>query len=139
MAEGSFANTSDYVRALIRDDRAKRAQAMLEAKLIEGLALWAGCRSNDAYWEGLKREVNGPDRQARAQAFAVTRRRILRRPAADRDVRQAALLIAGNNPKAAIGFVDAVRATEQLLLDAPAWAPPATTATAGWPACAGIS
>jgi toxin ParE1/3/4 len=49
----------------------------------------------------------------------VTERRILRRPAADRDVRQAALVIAADNPSAAIRFVDAVRATEKLLLDAP--------------------
>ena len=58
VAEGSFANASDYVRALIRDDRAKRAQATLEAKLLEGLESGPPIVADDAYWEGIKREVD---------------------------------------------------------------------------------
>ncbi len=58
VAEGSFANASDYVRALIRDDRAKRAQSKLEAKLLEGLESGPPVVADDAYWEDLKREVN---------------------------------------------------------------------------------
>lgn len=57
VAEGSFANVSDYVRALIRDDRAKRAQANLEAMLLEGLASGPPIEANDAYWEDLKARV----------------------------------------------------------------------------------
>jgi toxin ParE1/3/4 len=49
----------------------------------------------------------------------VTGRSIFRRPAADRDVREAAFAIADSNPTAAIRFVDAVRTTEELLLDSP--------------------
>jgi len=49
----------------------------------------------------------------------VKRRLIVRRPLADHDVREAAHAIANNNLRAAIRFVDAVRATEELLLDAP--------------------
>jgi len=57
VAEGSFANASDYVRALIRDDRVKRAQASLEAKLLEGLASGPPIEATDAYWEDLKARV----------------------------------------------------------------------------------
>lgn len=57
VAEGSFANASDYVRALIREDRLKRAQASLEAKLLEGLQSGPAVVADDAYWENLKREA----------------------------------------------------------------------------------
>jgi antitoxin ParD1/3/4 len=57
VAEGSFANASDYVRALIRDDRAKRTQASLEAKLLEGLESGPAVVADDAYWEALERDV----------------------------------------------------------------------------------
>jgi predicted kinase len=45
------------VRALIREDRVKRAQATLEAKLMEGLNSGPAVVADDAYWEALKREV----------------------------------------------------------------------------------
>jgi len=54
VAEGSFANASDYVRALIREDRQKQAQASLEAKLLEGLKSGPAIEATDAYWEDLK-------------------------------------------------------------------------------------
>jgi antitoxin ParD1/3/4 len=57
VTEGSFANASDYVRALIRDDRAKRAQAVLESKLLEGLESGPPVVADDAYWDDLKRDV----------------------------------------------------------------------------------
>jgi len=57
VAEGSFANASDYVRALIRDDRAKRATAILEAKLLEGLESGPPIEATDAYWNDLKARV----------------------------------------------------------------------------------
>lgn len=49
----------------------------------------------------------------------MTDRLIVRSRVADRDVREAAHAIAENNLSAAIRFVDAVQATEELLLDAP--------------------
>lgn len=57
VAEGGYANVSDYVRALIREDRARQAKARLEAKLLEGLESGPPVVADDAYWEGLKREV----------------------------------------------------------------------------------
>ena len=66
VAEGTFANASDYVRALIREDRLKRAQAILEAKLLEGLESGPAVVADDAYWEDLK---------ARARARAAKSKR----------------------------------------------------------------
>lgn len=37
VAEGTFSNPSDYVRALIRDDMRRQAEAKLEALLVEGI------------------------------------------------------------------------------------------------------
>lgn len=56
VAEGTFANASDYVRALIRDDRAKRAQASLESMLLEGLASPLE-EATDEYWERLEADA----------------------------------------------------------------------------------
>ena len=56
VAEGSFASASDYVRALIRDDRAKRAKANLEAKLLEGLASPLE-EATDEYWQRLEADA----------------------------------------------------------------------------------
>jgi antitoxin ParD1/3/4 len=58
VAEGAFASASDYVRALIRDDRAKRAKASLEAKLLEGLASPLE-EATDEYWKRLEADARG--------------------------------------------------------------------------------
>lgn len=57
VVEGGYSNVSDYVRALIREDRAKHAKARIEAKLLEGLASGPPIEATDAYWEGLKAKV----------------------------------------------------------------------------------
>ena len=57
VVEGGFANVSDYVRALIRDDRARRAKALLESKLLEGLASGPAEEATEAYWKRLEAEV----------------------------------------------------------------------------------
>jgi antitoxin ParD1/3/4 len=56
VAEGSYASASDYVRALIRDDRTRRAQAGLEAKLLEGLASPLE-EATEEYWQRLEAEA----------------------------------------------------------------------------------
>jgi antitoxin ParD1/3/4 len=56
VAEGSFSNASDYVRALIREDRLKRAKASLEAKLLEGLASPLE-EATDEYWKRLEADA----------------------------------------------------------------------------------
>ena len=57
VVEGGYANVSDYVRALIRDDRTRRAKALLETKLLEGLASGPPEEATDAYWKRLEVEV----------------------------------------------------------------------------------
>jgi len=57
VAEGGYANVSDYVRALIREDRTRQAKARLEAKLLEGLESGPAVVADDAYWEDIKKEV----------------------------------------------------------------------------------
>jgi antitoxin ParD1/3/4 len=57
IAEGGYANVSDYVRALIRDDRIKQAKARLEAQLLEGLASGPPEEATDAYWSRLEAEA----------------------------------------------------------------------------------
>ena len=57
VVEGGFANVSDYVRALICDDRARRAKALLESKLLEGLASGPAEEATEAYWKRLEAEV----------------------------------------------------------------------------------
>ena len=37
VAEGSYSNPSDFVRALIREDRKRHAEEKLEALLLEGI------------------------------------------------------------------------------------------------------
>ena len=57
VSEGGFANVSDYIRALIRDDRARRAKTTLEAKLLEGLASGPAEEATEAYWKRLEAEA----------------------------------------------------------------------------------
>ena len=57
IAEGGYANVSDYVRALIREDRARQTKARIEEKLLEGLASGPPVEATDAHWGGLKAKV----------------------------------------------------------------------------------
>jgi antitoxin ParD1/3/4 len=57
VAEGGYANVSDYIRALIREDRARQTKATLEAKLLEGLASGPPEEATETYWKGLEAEV----------------------------------------------------------------------------------
>jgi len=64
IAEGGYANASDYVRALIREDRARQAKARIEDKLLEGLASGPPVEATDAHWEGLKAKVRERTRKS---------------------------------------------------------------------------
>ena len=59
VAEGDFANSSDYVRALIREDRSRHAKARLELQLLEGLASGPALEATEAYWEDVAAEALG--------------------------------------------------------------------------------
>ncbi len=57
VAEGGFANASDFVEALIREDREREANKRLEALLLEGVQSGGTEEATDAYWNALKAEV----------------------------------------------------------------------------------
>lgn len=57
VAEGDFRDPSDYVGILIREDRKRRAEARLEALLVEGLESGDAAPLDSAEWDGIRREV----------------------------------------------------------------------------------
>lgn len=59
VTEGGFANASDFVRTLIREDRERQAKAELELLLLEGVRSGEAQEATDAYWDALKAEIRG--------------------------------------------------------------------------------
>lgn len=57
VAEGGFANASDFVRSLIREDRERQAKERLELLLLEGVRSGEAEEATAAYWDALKVEV----------------------------------------------------------------------------------
>ena len=66
VAEGTFSNPSDYVRALIREDMRRRAEERLDGLLLEGINS-GPARPVD--WEAIRAKADElAAAQARAQA-----------------------------------------------------------------------
>jgi antitoxin ParD1/3/4 len=57
VASGAYRDPSDYVHALIREDRERRVQEHLEALLVDGLASGEPAPLDEAEWARLRREV----------------------------------------------------------------------------------
>ncbi len=57
VAEGGFANASDFVRTLIREDRERLAKEKLELLLLEGVRSGEPEEANDTYWDVLRAEL----------------------------------------------------------------------------------
>jgi antitoxin ParD1/3/4 len=57
VAAEAYSNPSDFVRALIREDRRRRGQERLEALLLEGLDSGAAGPLDEAEWPGIRQEV----------------------------------------------------------------------------------
>jgi putative addiction module CopG family antidote len=57
VAEGGFANASDFVRTLIREDRERQAKAKLEAMPMEGVCSGEAEEADGAYWDKLKDQI----------------------------------------------------------------------------------
>jgi len=55
--QGSYSSSSEYVRALIREEQKRLAQATLEAKLLEGIASGEATEMTRQDWEMLRRGV----------------------------------------------------------------------------------
>ncbi len=58
VANGGYGNTSEYVRALIRDAQKRQAQEKLEELLMEGLNSGDRIEADDAYWKELRGRVS---------------------------------------------------------------------------------
>ena len=65
VTEGNFANASDFVRALIRDDQVRQATAILELQLLEGIASGRAVAATDDYWDDVRLEVHAPFKPSR--------------------------------------------------------------------------
>ena len=50
-AEGEYSNPSDFIRALIRDDKKRRGKERLEEMLLEGLASGHPVAMDDECWK----------------------------------------------------------------------------------------
>lgn len=55
--EGGYSSSSEYVRALIRDEQKRLAQTALEAKLLEGIASGESTEMTRQDWEELRRDL----------------------------------------------------------------------------------
>ena len=55
--EGSYSTPSEYIRALLREDRKRRAQERLEALLLEGLNSGEPREMTNQDWKEIRREA----------------------------------------------------------------------------------
>src|SRR6476659_3011694 len=88
VAEGTFSNPSDYVRALIREDRKRRAEERLDELLMEGIN---SGRADDA--GGLGRHPRQPRGAHRPASARTGMSRVIRRPRARADIQEQAFRI----------------------------------------------
>ena len=54
VAEGDYSNASDYVRALVREDKKRQAERKLEALLLEGLESGEPKEMTPEDWEDIR-------------------------------------------------------------------------------------
>lgn len=57
MKTGGYSTTSEYMRALIREDQKRRAQERLESMLLEGLGSGDAKKMTPEGWAELRRHV----------------------------------------------------------------------------------
>lgn len=55
--QGGFSSSSEYVRALIRDEQKRLARTTLEAKLLEGIASGKSTEMTRRDWEQLRHDL----------------------------------------------------------------------------------
>jgi len=63
--EGGYSTPSEYVRALLREDRKQKVEQKLEALLLEGLRSGEPITADSAYWEKKRRKLAARHRQGR--------------------------------------------------------------------------
>jgi antitoxin ParD1/3/4 len=62
VAEGGYSSASEYVRELIRTDQRRKAQELLETRLLEGLQGGEARELTAADWAELKRRIRDRNR-----------------------------------------------------------------------------
>ncbi len=67
VARGGYGSTSEYVREVLRETIARRAQEELERKLLEGLAS-PSIEMTRAEWKKLRAEVHSRIRERRRKS-----------------------------------------------------------------------
>ena len=55
--EGGYSTPSEYVRALLREDRKQKAEQKLEALLLEGLQSGEPITADSVYWGKKRRKL----------------------------------------------------------------------------------
>lgn len=55
--KGGFGSASEYVRHVLREERKRLAQELLEEMLMEGINSGPATEMTDADWDDLKREI----------------------------------------------------------------------------------
>ena len=60
-ASADFSNPSDYIRALIREDKQRKAEEQLELALLEGLNSGPSIAVDDVFWERLKQRASNKE------------------------------------------------------------------------------
>lgn len=57
-ASADYSNPSDYIRALIREDKQRKAEEQLEKALLEGLSSGPSVAIDDAFWKRLNKRAS---------------------------------------------------------------------------------
>ncbi|MFH1741439.1 MAG: type II toxin-antitoxin system ParD family antitoxin [bacterium] len=57
VSQGGYSSTSEYIRALIRGEQKRKAEARLEALLLEGLNSGERIEVTDEYWQKKRAEL----------------------------------------------------------------------------------
>ena len=57
VSQGGYSSSSEYVRALIRDEQKQLAETALEVKLLEGIASGASTEMTPRDWKELRRKI----------------------------------------------------------------------------------
>ena len=63
--EGGYSTPSEYVRALLREDRRLKAEQKFEALLLEGLNSGEAIPADPAYWKKKRRNLMERQRKGR--------------------------------------------------------------------------
>jgi antitoxin ParD1/3/4 len=63
--EGGYSTPSEYVRALLREDRRRKAEQKLEALLLTGLHSGEPIPANSAFWATKRRKLAARHKKGR--------------------------------------------------------------------------